>query len=151
MNMTAFWWFLSILGAFFFFYAVLHMYEIGPAIREAFHPAPSPAIPHHAPEAPEAAAAAAKVSSASVADDLRKIEGIGPKINAALNAAGIHTFEELAAKTPAELQTILDNAGFSRINNPETWHEQAALAAKGEWEKLEAFQSTLKRGRKRAA
>jgi len=156
MNMTAFWWFLSALGAFFFFFAVLHLYDMGAALREAFHPAPSPTIPHHTPEAPQAVPSAVKpqpatTATTAAADDLRKIEGIGPKINATLNAAGIHTFDDLAAKTPAELQTILDNAGFSRINNPETWAEQAALAAKGEWDKLEALQSSLKGGRRRVA
>ena len=30
-------------------------------------------------------------------DDLKKVEGIGPKINAALNAAGIRTYIQLAS------------------------------------------------------
>ena len=156
MNMTMFWWFLSALGAIFFFLFVLHLYDVGPAIKESFHPAPSP-VRHHSPAAPAekpahpAVKAPAAAATSHGEDDLRKIEGIGPKIEAALKAAGIHTFEELAAKSPDELRAILDNAGFTRINDPETWPEQAALAAKGEWDKLEAFQSTLKGGRRRIA
>ena len=145
MNMTMFWWFLSALGAIFFFLFVLHLYDVGPALKTAFHPAPSPVIPHHAPEVePGAKDPAAPATE----DDLRKIEGIGPKISAALKEAGIRTFADLAAKTPAELQAILDEAGFARISNPETWPEQAKLAAEGQWEALAALQDTLKGGRR---
>ncbi len=147
MDMTAFWWFFGALALIFFFIALFHIYDMGPAIREAFHPAPSSTIPHHAPEAhePEPAATA---PAPSEEDDLKKIEGIGPKIEAALKAVGIRTFADLAAKSPAELQVILDEAGFARISNPETWAEQAALAAKGEWDKLAALQESLKGGRR---
>ncbi len=148
MNMTLFWWFFGVLSTIFFFIFVLHLYDVGPALKTAFRPAPSPTIPHHAPEAePEAKAPAAPAAE----DDLKKIEGIGPKIEAALKEAGIRTFSDLAAKTPAELQAILDEAGFARISNPETWAEQAALAAKGNWEKLEALQASLKGGRRQPA
>ena len=80
-------------------------------------------------------------------DDLRKIEGIGPKIHATLQAAGIETFAQLAAYNPADLKQILVDAGI-RIGYPETWPQQAALAAAGAWDELEAFQATLKGGRK---
>ena len=43
-----------------------------------------------------AATAATHIES----DDLTRIEGIGPKINAELHNAGIHTFADLAAATP---------------------------------------------------
>ena len=147
MDMTAFWWFFGALLVIFFFLFVLSLYDVGPAVKEAYHPAPSPTIPHHHAEEAPAPKAASKPASE---DDLRKIEGIGPKIEAALKAAGIRTFADLAAKTPEELQAVLDAAGFARISNPETWPEQAALAAKGDWEALAALQKNLKGGRRRA-
>lgn len=80
-------------------------------------------------------------------DDLRKIEGIGPKIQATLQAAGIETFAQLAAYKPGNLKQILVDAGI-RIGYPDTWPEQASLAAAGKWDELEALQASLKGGRK---
>ena len=81
-------------------------------------------------------------------DNLRKIEGIGPKMNRILNEAGIETFAQLAAKTADELREILDAGGASKINDPTTWPEQAALAADGDWDGLEKLQGELKGGRR---
>jgi len=144
--MIVFWWFFGALGTIFFIMFLLHLYDVGPAMKQAFHPAPSPDLHPH----DEKPTLAVNKTAPSAEDDLKKIEGIGPKIEAALKAAGIRTFAELAAKTPTELQVLLDEAGFARISNPETWHEQAALAAEGKWEELKAFQATLKGGRRRA-
>ena len=85
----------------------------------------------------------------SAPDDLRKIEGIGPKISQILNAAGIYTFSQLANANVETLREILENAGSRfRLANPETWAEQAQLAAKGDWDALEALQDSLKGGRR---
>lgn len=81
-------------------------------------------------------------------DDLEKIEGIGPKIAKVLQEAGITTFAALAATSPERLRAILDQAGIRRISDPATWPEQARLAAEGKLQELEAFQSTLKAGRR---
>jgi predicted flap endonuclease-1-like 5' DNA nuclease len=81
-----------------------------------------------------------------VADDLKRIEGIGPKISGVLNAAGIMTFAQLAETTVEELSRIVEEGGV-KIAFPETWPEQASLAAAGEWEEFEAFQDDLKGGR----
>jgi predicted flap endonuclease-1-like 5' DNA nuclease len=42
-------------------------------------------------------------------DDLQVIKGIGPAIEKKLNAAGIHTFEALAALKVEELEAVLGN------------------------------------------
>ena len=83
-------------------------------------------------------------------DDLKRVEGIGPKFSSVLQEAGITTFAQLATATPEELAGILEAADprLLRLAHPASWPEQAALAAAGEWEALDALQRTLKRGRK---
>ena len=90
------------------------------------------------------------VSATPIApDDLRKIEGIGPKIAEILNEHGILTFEQLAETKVARLKEILEEAGPRfRMAVPETWSEQAALAAVGDWEGLTLFQDELVGGRR---
>ena len=67
-------------------------------------------------------------------DDLELIEGVGPKVASLLVDAGINTFDALSKATVQSVQAVLD-AGGSKFNmaKPETWAEQASLAAKGEW------------------
>jgi hypothetical protein len=83
-----------------------------------------------------------------MADDLQKIEGIGPKVAGVLNEAGINTFDALARANTADIQKTLNAAGLQMMN-PEGWIEQASLAARGDWEGLERLQSELKGGRKK--
>jgi large subunit ribosomal protein L27 len=85
---------------------------------------------------------------AAKADDLKKIEGIGPKIEELLHAGGITTFAELAAAPTELVQTILDAAGPRyAIHNPSTWGKQAELAAAGKWDELKAWQDELDGGK----
>jgi predicted flap endonuclease-1-like 5' DNA nuclease len=83
-------------------------------------------------------------------DDLKRIEGIGPKLSSVLQEAGIMTFAQLAAASPDRLRQILEAADprLLRLADPASWPEQAALAAGGEWEALEALQGELKGGRR---
>jgi predicted flap endonuclease-1-like 5' DNA nuclease len=81
------------------------------------------------------------------ADDLTRIEGIGPKVARVLNEAGIATFEDLARSDPSHVQKTLNEAGLQMMN-PKGWIEQAALAAKGDWEAMERLQSEMKGGRR---
>jgi len=81
------------------------------------------------------------------ADDLVKIEGIGPKVAKVLNEAGITTFEALAQATAVDVQKVLSAAGLQMMN-PEGWIEQASLAAKSDWAGFEKLQSELKGGRR---
>jgi len=112
-------------------------------------------VPHveHAHAEPETAAATrapepvAAVEAPPIPDDLKLIEGIGPKISSLLNLAGIFTFTQLAQTPVADLQAVLDKAGL-RLGDPATWPEQAALAAKGDLAGLQALQDSLKGGRK---
>ncbi|MEM8996670.1 MAG: 50S ribosomal protein L27, partial [Acidobacteriota bacterium] len=81
-------------------------------------------------------------------DDLKKVEGIGPKIEGLLNDDGLWTWEALATAPVERLQKILDAAGPRyRIHDPGTWPKQARLAADGDWDALETLQDHLKGGR----
>ena len=80
-------------------------------------------------------------------DNLKRIEGIGPKISEVLQGADIATFEALASTEVERLQAILDESGI-RLAWPETWPEQAQLAANGDWDALQALQDELQGGRR---
>ena len=80
--------------------------------------------------------------------DLKVIEGIGPKIEEILKAAGINNWGELAATEPGRLKEILEDAGDSyRMHNPYTWPLQARLAAAGRWDEFDQYKEELKGGR----
>ncbi len=83
---------------------------------------------------------------AAGADDLTKIEGIGPKIAEHLATAGITTFTQLTQASAAELKDFLVAGGFDS-QDPTTWADQAQLAAVGEWDKLSQWQDQLNGGR----
>lgn len=82
-------------------------------------------------------------------DDLKVIEGIGPKIAELLTAGGIATFNQLATAEPSRIQAILVSGGprFA-LADPTSWPAQAKLAASGHWDELTALQSKLRAGRK---
>jgi len=136
-----------------------------PSTKQAFlPPLPSPDAVRSAQAQAQDAAAAAKAEAAARAgavaaaapaapapaapvakDDLTKIEGIGPKTAAALQAAGINTFAGLAAISTDELKRILTAASLP--GDPSTWPAQAKLAAAGKWDELQAYQDRLEGGR----
>ena len=81
-------------------------------------------------------------------DDLKVVEGIGPKIEGLLNEASIHTWSDLATADLDKLQSILDEAGSRyRMHDPATWANQAKLADEAKWEELEEYQDRLKGGK----
>jgi hypothetical protein len=82
-------------------------------------------------------------------DDLKRVEGIGPKISGVLQAAGITTFAQLADTDVDRLKQVLEEAdpNLLRLADPTTWPQQARLAADGDWETLEKLQDELKGGR----
>ena len=81
------------------------------------------------------------------ADDLVRIEGIGPKVIKVLKDIGITTYDELAHAKVGRIQKALDAAGLQMMN-PKGWIAQAKLAAQGDWNGFEKLQSRLKGGRK---
>ncbi len=89
--------------------------------------------------------AAKKATSKTKGDDLKKIEGIGPKIAQTLTEAGIATFAELAKAKPAQISEII--AGVRGNHVPDTWPQQAKLAADGKWDELKELQDKLDGGK----
>ena len=86
--------------------------------------------------------------AAKTGDNLKIVEGIGPKIEEHLNAAGITTFAQLADASIETLQEILDNAGSAyKIHDPSTWADQAAMARDGKMDELKAWQDQLNGGK----
>jgi large subunit ribosomal protein L27 len=94
-------------------------------------------------EAPaeETIAPAKKSKKASNGDDLKIIEGIGPKIAELFNNEGITTFAQLAETSVEKMQEVLDAAGSRYAShNPNSWAKQAAMAAAGQFDELKAWQ-----------
>lgn len=89
-----------------------------------------------------------KKTSKDAKDDLKKIEGIGPKIAELLNNAGITTFKMLADAEVTEVKAILERAGNRyKMHNPASWGQQAELAANGDWSQLKKLQDELNGGK----
>ena len=84
------------------------------------------------------------------ADDLTKIEGIGPKVSKTLINAGISTFDALSSASVEDIEKILTNSGL-KMMDATTWPEQAKLAAQGDWDSLQKLQDNLSGGRKASA
>ena len=97
---------------------------------------------------PDLAAGAATLGRKVSVEDLKVVEGIGPRIEEVLKESGINTWNELAATSPDRLRTILDLAGDQfRVHDPGTWPRQAGLAAEGRWDELVELQAALTGGR----
>ncbi|QCX02187.1 50S ribosomal protein L21 [Aggregatimonas sangjinii] len=90
-------------------------------------------------------AAPKKATSKAKADDLKKIEGIGPKIAETLIAAGIATFADLSKAKPAKIIEIIADVRGNHVTD--TWPEQAKLAAEGKWDELKKWQDELDGGK----
>ena len=95
----------------------------------------------------DAAAAKAAIGKKVVADDLKLVEGIGPKIEQLFHAGGIKTWYQLSVASIEKCQAVLDTGGKRyEIHNPSTWPKQAGLAYQGKWEELNTLQDRLDGG-----
>ncbi|HLV63862.1 hypothetical protein [Galbibacter sp.] len=81
-------------------------------------------------------------------DDLKIVEGIGPKIEELFHNNGIKTWKDLSETTVLRCKKILKSGGKAfEIHRPDTWPKQAEMAYKGLWEELKQWQKTLDGGR----
>jgi len=115
-----------------------------PKVEEVAPVAEEPKVEEPKAEKPKAPKAAAP----SDKDQLRKVEGIGPKIEELFHNSGILTFSDLAGSDVEKLKEILADAGSRyRMHDPTTWPEQSKMAAEGKWDELKAWQDNLKGGK----
>ena len=83
----------------------------------------------------------------AVKDSLRKVEGIGPKIEQMLYDAGVYTWDALSKTEVSFIQDVLDKGGPAyKVHNPASWPFQAKLATEGKWEELKKWQDEHKHG-----
>ena len=60
------------------------------------------------------------------ADDLKKIKGVGPKLETVLNEMGFYHFDQIASWTPEEVAWVDDNLeGFKGRVTRDDWVSQA--------------------------
>ncbi|MBP7273035.1 MAG: hypothetical protein KA974_04300 [Saprospiraceae bacterium] len=101
----------------------------------------------------EAAASKAQMFSfmgkAYYQDDLKIVEGIGPKIEQILHGSNVKTWKQLSQTSTDRLRAILSDAGDRyRLHDPSTWAQQAGLADAHNWDTLAKFQDELNAGKK---
>lgn len=144
-NAIPWWAWLLIILALVIFAAVLIMWWLGGKPAEEGAPATTRGEVLEDVEEP----AEAEPAIAEQADDLKIIEGIGPKISQVLADAGIVSFADLAATSPDRIEEILsaESTRLASLADPTTWPEQAQLAADGKWDELKALQESLVGGR----
>ncbi|MBQ0895748.1 hypothetical protein KBX37_22060 [Micromonospora sp. U56] len=96
-------------------------------------PAPRRALDDEAPVASDEPATAdadvVATPDAEAADDFRRIQGVGPKMAAALQAAGIRTYRQLAELDEPALRETIRAAGLRAAPSLATWPQQAKLLA----------------------
>ena len=108
---------------------------------------PEPALVGAA-AAPSAGAGASTVAAAiEPDDDLKRIEGIGPKMSAALNTAGIRTFRQLSEADEPTLRAAIRAAGLRFAPSLVTWARQARLLADGDEDGFNVLTRQLIAGR----
>ena len=90
-----------------------------------------------------------KATPTAEPDDLQRIEGVGPKYADVLVEAGLGTFEAVAGATLKQLEEVVKAGGMRKTASMATWAEQAALAAKSDWDALDALQEKLSGGRRK--
>lgn len=117
---------------------------------ERVHPPPPPVeeTPTTAPAAPDVSQAKAILGRSVTLDDLKAIEGIGPKIESLCHGIGIRTWFDLSTTEASLLRTMLADAG-SRFatHDPSSWPEQAGLLAAGRWDEFKTLTDGLRGGR----
>lgn len=76
-------------------------------------------------------AAKAKPAPAAVADDLKRIKGVGPQLEAKLNAIGINSFAQIASWTKKDQAAFGEQLFFQGRVERDEWVAQAKVLAKG--------------------
>jgi len=103
-------------------------------------------VPEEAPF--DATAAKAALRKNIKQDDLKLIEGIGPKIENLFHNHGVNTWLKLADLNVAQCREVLMTGGPRyRLHDPASWPMQARMAAEGKWKDLARWQDDHKHGK----
>jgi len=86
-----------------------------------------------------------KVAKPAQPDDLKRISGVGPKLEGVLNGLGIYRFSQVAKWTKAEVAWVDDHLKFSGRIDRDEWIKQCKAYAK------ESASATKKPAAKKAA
>lgn len=94
-------------------------------------------------------ALAAKIMDKKIKiDDLKLVEGIGPKIEELFHSAGLKTWWDISQASSERLKEILNNGGTQfKMHEPGTWPKQCLLMVEGKWEELKKWQDELDGGK----
>lgn len=115
------------------------MEKSGPVAAEPVAPATAEPVVGAAAKPRKQRADAAKVvplrvvkqERAPVADNLKKISGIGPRLEKVLNGMGIRTWADIAKWTEAEMREIDDKLGLDNRVLRDNWASQAKALLEG--------------------
>ena len=110
----------------------------GETAAPAVTPEPAPEKAEAASEKPKRAPVAADgkpelydAPPAEGADDLKKISGVGPKLEQTLNELGIYRFEQIAGWRKKEIEWVDSRLRFKGRIERDDWMSQAKVLAKG--------------------
>lgn len=94
------------------------------------------------------AAAKAAMGKRIKLNDLKVVEGIGPKIEGLFHNFDIKTWKALADCTVSKCQEVLDSGGDRyRVHDPASWPMQARMCHEGKWKELAKWQDEHKHGK----
>jgi nucleotidyltransferase/DNA polymerase involved in DNA repair len=82
-------------------------------------------------------------------ENLKVIEGIGPKIEKALKADGITSYAQIAAASESELRASIAKSGIKFAPSVKTWAHQAQYLVDGNDDGLNEYQDYLIGGQER--
>lgn len=81
-------------------------------------------------------------------DDLKIVEGIGPKIEGLFHNYNIKTWKDLSNSSVSRCREVLDSGGEKyRVHDPASWPMQARMCYEGKWKELYRWQVEHKHGK----
>ncbi len=96
----------------------------------------------------DGAAAKSALGKTIKENDLKVIEGIGPKISEMFKGAGIKTWKALSETSVASCQEILNTGGERyKVHDPASWPMQAKMCYEGKWKELFRWQEEHDHGK----
>ncbi|MGJ8737448.1 hypothetical protein D9V96_008615 [Zobellia laminariae] len=96
----------------------------------------------------DAAAAKLAIGKTVKENDLKVVEGIGPKIEGLFQAAGVKTWKALSETSVARCQEVLKGGGDRyKIHDPASWPMQSKMCYEGKWAELAKWQDEHDHGK----